>query len=477
VGAALRLLAPQDFLFRQDEAEHFALSLDLSAAGEWPMHAWPSSAGVPNGPMFLWLLLTLARFTGDPRVATAVIILLNVGALAMAVPLMRRLLPGRGEATMAVALLATNPVAIWFSRKLWDPCLLAIFTVPALLITTRVLERPRTRSLVLLPMLLAAAALTHQSAAFFAVAVAGALSVDTRKMARLPLLVGVGLAVAMVYPYASFLVGYVAEHGFGGGSQSALPDIDVLTNVFLDATGHNLFQSAGREAGRLLVWPVPPVGLLIHLAALPLYAYVLAGFAEAWRPRAPAPAGPLSARALRRLLVGVPAGLVLLYLAAFVRGVAHYFLVLMPLLTALIVLGDRRLRAVPRTGWRRLLLPLPALVVVHVVAWIHFQAFVSLRHGSDSYGLPYGDIVAACRDVDAAAGARGLPRDEPLVLQIDVPRDRGVIPAAYRFVLERRLGRRVEPAGEDRPAELVLRIAWPNPRRGRPWEVLEGSGT
>jgi 4-amino-4-deoxy-L-arabinose transferase-like glycosyltransferase len=254
---------------------------------------------------------------------------------------MRRMLPGRGEATMAVALLATNPVAIWFSRKLWDPCLLAMFTVPALLITTRVLERPRTRSLVLLPMLLAAAALTHQSAAFFAVAVAGALSVDTRKMAKIPLLVGLGLAIAMVYPYASFLVDHVAEHGFGGGSRSAVPDIDVLTNVLLDASGHNLLQSAGREAGRLLLWPVPPVGLLIHLAAIPLYAYVLAGFAEVWRPRAPASAGPLSATALRRLLIGVPVGLVILYLAAFVRGVAHYFLVLMPLLAALIVLGDR----------------------------------------------------------------------------------------------------------------------------------------
>ncbi len=469
VGAALRFLWPDDFLFRQDEAEHFAYALDLAAQGEWPAHAWPSSAGVPNGPMFLWWLLALARVTTDPRGATAAMILMNVAALALAVPLLRRLLPDRRQSTIAVALLATNPVAIWFSRKLWDPCLLAIFTVPALLIALHAMDRAKARSIVLLPILLAAGALTHQSAAFFGVALMAVLLLEPRRLAWGWLLAGGAMAVALVFPYASFLIEDGAAHGLGGGSRSAYPDIDVITNLFLDASGHNILQAAGREGGRLLLWPIPPVGLLIQLAAAPLLIAAVAGLRETIRERPPDDA----ARRRRRLVLLVPAGLVILYLVFLVRGVAHYFLALMPLLTVWIVRGHDALRAGPPTRRRKVMLTLPVLVAINAASWLGFQSFQSLRHGSDSYGLPYGDILKSCRAVVLAADARGLDPAEPIVLRVDVPRDRGVVPAAYRFVLERELGRRVDPAGQDRPADLVLRIRWPNPRRGVPWEVVD----
>jgi hypothetical protein len=254
----------------------------------------------------------------------------------------------------------------------------------------------------------------------------------------------------------------------GGGSR--WPDVDVVTNLLLDASGHNIIQSAGRATGRLLLWPVPPLWLLVQLAAVPFYAYLFAGFAEAWRPRGPMPAGA------RRLILGGALGLPALYLALRVRGVAHYFLPVLPLLFALIVLGARRLRT-RRPRW---VLPLPALLVVNVLSWIGFQSYMSWNRGSEDYGLPYGDVakVAKAGAAEAAALGKGVP-ERPLRLRVDVPRDRGDVPEQYRFLLERRLGVTLEPAaadeGADAAADVVVRIRWPRPPGKEPWSLRRGA--
>lgn len=465
IGAVLRVLWPGDLLFRQDEAEHFAYAIDVAAGGGWPSHAWPSSAGVPNGPTFLWFLAAVARVTSDPRWATFAVAMTNVAALALSVPLFRRLLRGRGEAAMAGALYATSPVAIWYSRKLWDPCVLAILAVPALWLTLRALERPGRRSVALVPVVLAVAALAHQSAAFFAVVLVAILLAGVRRSALLPLTIGLAVAGAIVTPYLRFVLVHAAE--FAPGGRSAWPDIDVVTNLLLDVSGHNILQAAGREAGRMLLWPLPPLWLLVQVLAIPFYAYVFAGFAEAARPGGE----PRPTRGARWLLLGVGLGLPALFLVLRVNGVAHYFLTALPVLFALVVLGGRRVAQFsPRA--RRWILPLPWLLVVNVASWTGFQTYQSYRQGSDSYGLPYARIVQACSEVDAAAAEAGIPRDRALRLVVDVPRDRGPLPAQYRFVLERELGREVEPPPPGKAAEVTLRIRWPKPRGKPAWEVL-----
>ena len=142
VGIALRLVWPRAFLFRLDEAVHMEWAARIARDGEWITHAWPSSVGVPNGPVFAYWLALFAELSPSPVVGNLSVVLANGIALAAAVPLFRRLLPEPGEADAAVALFATSPVAIWFSRKIWDPCLLALFLVPALLIAARVLQSP-----------------------------------------------------------------------------------------------------------------------------------------------------------------------------------------------------------------------------------------------------------------------------------------------------------------------------------------------
>jgi hypothetical protein len=162
------------------------------------------------------------------------------------------------------------------------------------------------------------------------------------------------------------------------------------------------------------------------------------------------------------------------FLVFRVRGVAHYFLTILPVLFALIVLGARRFARSSRR--RRWLLPLPVLLTVNVASWIFFQSYMSSHWGSENYGMPYGRVAQACEEV--AERARELGRggpEAPLRLVVDIPRDRGVIPHQYRYVLEQLEGLHVRPPEEGQEPDLLLRVRWPKPGRlaGPPYEILE----
>lgn len=471
----LRVLWPQGFLFRQDEAEHLTDSLAVSQHGERPAHAWPSSAGVPNGPGYLYFLAAVTRFTDDPRAAQAALTLLNCLALAAAVPLARRWLPAPRDAEVAVALYATSPVAIWFSRKIWDPCLLPPLAVAALLAATRLRERPGSRAgLVLLP-LLAVIVQVHQSAVVFAALLLGVSAPALWRGSRPALAAGAAAAVAIVLPYARFLGGVVSAGAVAVRSRAAWPDVDVLTNLLLDVTGHNLLQTAGFAAGGILRWPFPPIGLVAQLLAVPFAIPFALGYAEAVRPRT----GTLSPAA-RPVVLTLGIGLPAAFLLARVQGAAHYYLTLWPVLFALLVAGYRRAAASRSAFLRRL--PSPSLLAaVGVVNWLLFQSYISIHHGSPNYGLPYGALVQAATEVRASARAVGLGTpDAPLHLGVDLPRDRGPLPHQYRYVLER-MGVVVRPPAAGEVPDLTLHVHWGDDRPvvlgpvpiGR-WEVRPG---
>jgi 4-amino-4-deoxy-L-arabinose transferase-like glycosyltransferase len=470
VGAVLRFLWPGGFLFRLDEAVHMEFARDLARDPRWIDHAWLSSAGVPNGPVFAMFLTPFAALSADPRVAQAGVALANVAALGLAIPLFRRLLRSEAEARTALAILATSPVAIWFSRKLWDPCLLALFTVPALFLAVRALSPGGSRTVAFVPPLLALAIQTHQSAAFLAAALGVAFLIAWRRVAWGALLAGMAAGAALLAPWVS----YLAREGGGRTGIASLvpfrtaPDIDVVTNLVMDATGHNIIQSAGFEAPWMLLWPVPPVGLLVWLAAVPFVGHLTRGYRELVRPTEEDAWRPGAREVAMAAAVGVPVA----YLALGVRGVAHYFLPVLPVLVALLVVGARRLR--PKRAPGRCALSLRTLVVVNVLSWLLFQGYMVRHSGGPSYGLPYGEVARACEEVANRARADGLGTDSaPLRLMVDVPRDRGALPRQYAFVLREISGIRVEAPGPDGVADLVLRVRWTRPGGGgrRAWSV------
>jgi len=473
VGLALRLTWADDFLFRFDEVKNLEYSLRVSRDGEWVRHAWESSIGVPNGPAFVYWLAAFSRFSLDPLVANLSVTLANVVAMLVAIPFFRRVLRGPGEAECAMALWATSPVAIWYSRKIWDPCLLPLLATPVLVLAIRALQVERAKSVFWIPPLLAVAVQAHQSALFLGAVVGLTLASAGRRIAWGWLAGGVAVAAALLVPFGSYLAeewGKSVSLPASGGSK--WPDVDVVTNLLLDASGHNILDAAGREAPWLLLWPFPPVGLLVQLALAPLFVHFVTGYVETWKPRR----GELPPGA-RRLLLGVGLGLPALYLVLRVRGVAHYFLSIFPVLYALIVIGSRRV-----AGWggaRRPFFRLPVLVGLSAASWLLFQSYISAHHGSTHYGLPYRRIVEACADVAAAAAERGLGTPErPLRLAVDIPRERRVLPNQYRYVLERLLATSVREPAEGEGADLTLRIRWPHPGRleAPPWEIVESGG-
>jgi len=467
VGAALRLLWHADFLFKHDEARNLEFSLGIAREGRWVSHAWLTSVGIPAGPVPAYFFAAITRFTTDPLVANLAVALVNIAALAAAAPLYRRLLPRREDARLAFVLHATSPMAIWFSRKIWDQCLLSMFTVPALWIAAVAVER-RSWIIGLLPPLLAIAAQTHHAGFFFAVVLLAALLVRPRAIDWRAFALGCVAAAVIAAPYGAHLARtvFLAEDAPPLRSISRYPDIDVVTNLLLDASGHNILDAAGRDAVPLLSWPVWPLGLLVILAGLPFYACLVAGYAEAAR----------SGGGARRLLLTLGLGLPLLYLALRVRGVAHYFLPIFPILFALTALGARRLREARSPRWRLAAPPAGPLAAVNVATWILFATYIQAHWGGESYGLPYRRLVGACEAVAAEAAARGLGTAEtPLRLCVDTWRERSLLPTQYAYVLERRLGVRVEPPASAEEADLVLEVRWPRGGRLRaPPYIIRG---
>jgi hypothetical protein len=131
-GACLRLCWPYDIEYKADEAWTFQHSRDA----ELPWLGMPSSVDIPNPGMSLWVFMLLQRVTGaeDPPSLARAVQGLNVAALVLLVCFAWRHVPrGEREPWMwAAALVAVNPLAVLFQRKIWPPCVLPLLTLAML---------------------------------------------------------------------------------------------------------------------------------------------------------------------------------------------------------------------------------------------------------------------------------------------------------------------------------------------------------
>lgn len=132
VGASLRLIWPNDIEYKADEAWTY----EHSREGDLPWIGMPSSVDIPNPGMSLWVFTLLQRLSGaenPPELARAVQIT-NILALVLLVGFAWRHVP-RGEREpwlWAAALIAVNPLAVLFHRKIWPPCVLPLLTLAML---------------------------------------------------------------------------------------------------------------------------------------------------------------------------------------------------------------------------------------------------------------------------------------------------------------------------------------------------------
>ncbi len=131
-GASLRLIWPRDIEYKADEAWTFQHSRDA----ELPWLGMPSSVDIPNPGMSLWGFMLLQRVSGadDPPALARAVQVVNVAALVLLVCFAFRYVPpSEREAWLwAAALVAVNPLAVLFHRKIWPPCLLPLLTLAML---------------------------------------------------------------------------------------------------------------------------------------------------------------------------------------------------------------------------------------------------------------------------------------------------------------------------------------------------------
>jgi len=128
-GAGLRLIWPADIEYKADEAWTF----EHSREADFPWLGMPSSVDIPNPGMSLWVFVGLQRLSGaeDPPALARAVQCINIAALILLVGFAFWHVPRseREPWLWAAALVAVNPLAVLFHRKIWPPCVLPLLTL------------------------------------------------------------------------------------------------------------------------------------------------------------------------------------------------------------------------------------------------------------------------------------------------------------------------------------------------------------
>src|SRR5271165_3152157 len=136
-GVVLRLIWPNDIEFKSDERWMFARALNVGVTEPWPWLGMPSSATVANPGLNVWFFAALRRLSqaADPPELARAVQVLNICAIAILVFFALRIVgeKEREPWLWAAGLGSVNPIAILFQRKIWQPCVLPIFTIVLLI--------------------------------------------------------------------------------------------------------------------------------------------------------------------------------------------------------------------------------------------------------------------------------------------------------------------------------------------------------
>jgi hypothetical protein len=438
VAALLRLWRLDLMEFKADEAQACQLALQVlghlrgsaPAGQDFPLVGLLSSVGVPNPPLFIYLVALPLAFVRDPLAAAAFIGLCNVAAVGLCYWIGRRYF-SPFVALASAALYALAPWAVIFSRKIWAQDLLPVFLGAFLLAAHAFLVERRPRALAWLLVLAAAAMQLHLSALILAGALAGLL-VAGRSVVRARWL-GLGAAAALVLcaPYLLHLAqtrGSDFAHLGAWRNESArlVPASQRLLWALRFPLSISGADATDALVGTQAAW-VFPFAVATGLAAAGGLGWLC------WRDRR-TPLFPA------RLMLAVWLVLPTLGLAATgAVPIIHYFIVLYPLvflgLAAALEAGLPRWRAV---SWTALAGCLAGY------AWLDAALFRSVaeRGGAPSdYGVAYAEKAGA---IDFVLGE--TPMGFPVLF--DGAHPDGGLPPEYRFLLvEKSRGRAALPAG------------------------------
>lgn len=285
LAAWLRLSYPDIVLFEHDEAEWSNTALRIARGEEFPLVGIRSLVWVATGPAFLYLLAIPMLLSEDAAFVTAFIGLLNVIGVGLTFLFARRYF-GNVAAVVASLLYATNPWAIYHSRKIWNPDVLPLFSLLFFWGLFLVVVERRPRYLALAAAACAVAVQLNQAALVFVAILGLVVATGWRRLgvANLALAGLVALLISAPYLY------HQVRHDWVDVRQ-ALRVSGGEARVDLEAARHLLSLSAGWGfPGEVFgIWEGPgesvPAGTEADWVATGIFLLgvaVLAG--RAWRP-------------------------------------------------------------------------------------------------------------------------------------------------------------------------------------------------
>ncbi|HVX63689.1 MAG TPA: hypothetical protein VHC19_23910 [Pirellulales bacterium] len=288
-GAAMRLAAAEDMEYKADEIWTFERT-QPDPARPFPWIGMPSSAGMDNPGMSVWVFMALARLfhAHDPVSLARVVQALSIAAIGLQVLFAWRWAPraDREAWLWSAALLSVNPLAVLFHRKIWPPSVLPIFISLMLIAWWR---RERRLSAFCWGLLGAVIGQIHLGGIHFA---AGAALwtwwADRKRAAWKSWAVGSALGALPMIPWIKHLI---ATHG----TRPAAPmkwqhifEFKYWLRWFSEAFGWGIDYSLGDDFRDFLAQPV--IGgqstwlvAALHAACVALGGYLLVRWWRHWR--------------------------------------------------------------------------------------------------------------------------------------------------------------------------------------------------
>jgi 4-amino-4-deoxy-L-arabinose transferase-like glycosyltransferase len=323
VAAFVRLLRLDLMEFKADEANVCALALHALGYTQpgvgkfFPTEGILSSVGIPNPPLFVYLVALPLAVVRSPIAAAAFIAATNVFAVWLCYLVGTRYY-SRFVGIASAALFALSPWAIVFSRKIWSLNVLPMFSGLFLLALRAFLVERRSRAVFWLIVLVAGATQIHASAWILVPVLLAALVIGRDAIDWRWLSLGLTAAVAL---YAPFLI-FHGEAAYDAAQKAGRDGGMTALDRFEKAAGFTLAIPGGDNMSFLLGSQsalAHPLSLVLGGAA---FVGLLLGFRQ-WR------ASRLgSARALLAVWYVLP---VLMLTALQTPSYIHYFVILFPL--------------------------------------------------------------------------------------------------------------------------------------------------
>ena len=403
--------------FKADESAGVELARRV-LAGEFPTVGLRSSVGAYNPPLFVYLMAIPLAVRDDPLAGTAFVGVLAAVAVGLTFLVVRPRF-GRLAALAAAGLFATAPWAVLYGRKIWAQDLLPVVTVTLLWSMFLVLERPRSRAVMLVPVFVCLAFQLNFSALALVVPAALLLLYRAREVHWWAFVGGLLLAVLLLAPW----LGHELAHGFEdvsllfsegrgrGGSVVGAGSVEAIRDTFhvisaggwsyvVGSSGPDFIREAGsawtlgREAGTVAA-ALFVIGLVTSLVGVVRGAHLTRVY----------PFVELDIdKARRALLLAWIAGIWLSYAtSATYRVLPHYMIVTYPVSFAVQGLGLSDLVSVVRGRFRFEAAVvgygvLVAILAGYVAFTLSFHRFLEKEGGtSGDYGVVYRDTAALAR--------------------------------------------------------------------------------